>query len=88
MTNTPTSSATSAPLTERRFAVLIDSETSVQQWMKPGQGQFRIEYRSNEPYEPDFVVETRDRMLICEVKARNEMDDPVVKDKATAARKW
>jgi type III restriction enzyme len=27
-------------------------------------------------------------LLICEVKARNELDDPIVKAKAAAATKW
>ena len=36
----------------------------------------------------DFLVETADEMLICEVKARNELDDPVVRAKAKAACLW
>lgn len=56
--------------------------------MKPGRAQFQIEYRSGEGYEPDFVVETKSRSLILEVKARNEMDDPIVQAKAAAASKW
>ena len=47
-----------------------------------------IEYRRGERYEPDFVVETAAEKLICEVKARNEMADPVVLAKANAARTW
>jgi type III restriction enzyme len=73
---------------ERRFAVLIESEPSVQKWIKPGKGQFQIEYRSGENYEPDFVVETADKMLICEVKAQNEANDPDVLAKAQAAVNW
>ncbi len=73
---------------ERRFAVLIESEPSVQKWIKPGKGQFQVEYRSGDNYEPDFVVETADRMLICEVKAQNEASDPVVLAKAQAAVNW
>ena len=73
---------------ERRFAVLIDGESSVEKWIKPGRAQFQIEYRSGEGYEPDFVVEAEDRMLICEVKARKELDDPAVQAKAKAATKW
>ncbi|MBV9084616.1 MAG: hypothetical protein JOZ62_18225, partial [Acidobacteriaceae bacterium] len=73
---------------ERRFAVLIESESSVQKWIKPGKGQFQIEYRSGENYEPDFVVETADRMFICEVKAQNEVNDPIVLAKAQAAVNW
>jgi type III restriction enzyme len=73
---------------ERRFAVLIESEPSVQKWIKPGRGQFQIEYKSGENYEPDFVVETRDRMFICEIKAQNEQSDPIVLAKAQAAVNW
>jgi len=75
---------------EREFAVLIDSnnEADVIRWMKPGAGQFRIEYANGQSYEPDFVVETRSQKLIVEIKAANEMDDPIVKAKTRAATKW
>ena len=73
---------------ERRLAVTIDSEAGVEKWLKPGRNHFRIDYRSGEAYEPDFVVETAIQMLILEVKARNELDDPTVKAKAAAATKW
>jgi len=75
---------------ERRFAVLIDSpsESSVTRWVKPGRGQFVIEYRRGERYEPDFVVETLTEKLICEVKARRDLDDLDVLVKAKAARTW
>ncbi len=73
---------------ERRLAVLIDGDASVEKWLKPGRNQFRIDYRSGEAYEPDFVVETVAKMLILEVKARNELEDPTVKAKAAAATKW
>lgn len=73
---------------ERRLAVIVDGDAGVEKWLKPGRSQFRIDYRSGEAYEPDFVVETATRMLILEVKARNELDDPTVKAKAAAATKW
>jgi type III restriction enzyme len=41
-----------------------------------------------EGYEPDFVVETADGILLCEVKAESEMKDPTVLAKAQAAIKW
>jgi type III restriction enzyme len=56
--------------------------------LKPGRQQFQIEYRSGEGYEPDFVVETDKRMVICEVRAANELTDPTVRAKAQAAVKW
>jgi len=55
--------------------------------MMPGRAQFQIEYRSDEAYEPDFVVETKDRIPICEIKAEKELADPVVQSKASAATK-
>jgi type III restriction enzyme len=73
---------------ERRLAVIIDSDGSTKKWIKPGRNQFRIDYRSGEAYEPDFVVETEASMLICEVKAQNELNDATVEAKAAAATKW
>ncbi|RYY23231.1 MAG: restriction endonuclease subunit R [Sphingomonadales bacterium] len=73
---------------ERRLAAIVDGDATVEKWLKPGRNQFRIDYRSGEAYEPDFVVETDTKMLILEVKARNELDDPAVKAKAAAATKW
>lgn len=76
--------------TEREFAVILESssEVTVLRWMKPSVGQFRIEYSAGQAYEPDFVVETTTEKLIVEIKAKNEMNDPVVLAKAKAARKW
>lgn len=73
---------------ERRLAEIVDGDADVEKWLKPGRNQFRIDYRSGESYEPDFVVETKTKMLICEVKAKNELEDPIVKAKAAAATKW
>lgn len=73
---------------ERRLAVIIDRDACVDKWIKPARNQFRIDYRSGEAYEPDFVVETKTKVLICEVKAQNELDDATVKAKAAAATKW
>ena len=73
---------------ERRFAVLLEGDKTVDKWIKPGRAQFQIEYRSGDAYEPDFVIETTTRMLIAEVKAANEITDPVVLAKAQAAVKW
>ena len=75
---------------ERRFAVLIDGdfEKSVHRWIKPGAGQFQIEYASGQAYEPDFVIETEAEKLVVEIKARNEMDDEIVLAKARAAAEW
>jgi type III restriction enzyme len=75
---------------ERRFACMIDSdrEPSVEKWLKPGRGQFQIEYQPGRPYEPDFVIETGTTKLIVEVKARKDLADPIVMEKARAADAW
>lgn len=74
---------------ERQFALLIDRhEPKIMRWLKPGAGQFQIEYKAGAPYEPDFVIEAEDRFSIVEIKAANELDDPDVKAKARAATRW
>ena len=42
---------------ELRLAQVLEQDRTVVRWMKPSPGQFRIEYRSGQNYEPDFVVE-------------------------------
>jgi type III restriction enzyme len=74
---------------ERRFAVILeDSEKFVDHWIKPAPGIFRIKYESGSWYEPDFVVETATAKFICEVKARDDMQNDDVKAKSRAAVEW
>ena len=56
--------------------------------VEAGSWRFEITYTRGDRYQPDFLVETATEMLICEVKAANEMSDPIVQAKATAARTW
>ncbi|MFC0308741.1 DEAD/DEAH box helicase family protein [Gallibacterium trehalosifermentans] len=75
--------------TERRFAVIL--ERDAQKWFKPNKGQFHIYYQINaeqKEYVPDFVVETKDSLLMIETKARTDLDNPEVQAKANAARTW
>ncbi len=79
--------------TERKFAVILEKESdaSILKWFKPAKGQFQIFYKfenENPEYQPDFVVETTDRIYMCETKARNEMKDSEVLAKKEAALKW
>lgn len=75
---------------ERRFAAMIDSdfEKNVLRWLKPGPGQFAIEYLAGKTYEPDFVVELTGEKLIVEIKADNEVQDRIVQEKSRAAAEW
>jgi type III restriction enzyme len=73
---------------ERRFACRLEQMPEIVRWLRPAPGQFDIEYAGGKGYEPDFVVETAGEKVIVEVKADGEMNDPVVQDKARAARTW
>jgi type III restriction enzyme len=74
--------------TERRFSVLLENDTSVLKWTKPGRQTFQIHYEGDANYEPDFVTETEAGYFLCEPKAEQEMEDPAVKAKAHAAALW
>lgn len=72
--------------TERRFAVILDRDS--QRWLKPSARDLHIYYSHEAKYHPDFVVETVNGKYICETKAANEMQDPVVLLKTKAAKAW
>lgn len=73
--------------TERVFAIVLENDKAVQKWMRPSPKQFNIYYgvEGTSRYEPDFIVETDDKIYMVEIKARNEIDNPLVKEKAKAA---
>ena len=70
---------------ERRFSIILDRDG--EKWFKPSQAEFPIYYRDG-TYVPDFVVETKDAKLVCEVKAAKEVKDPQVLAKADAIQLW
>jgi type III restriction enzyme len=78
--------------TERRFAVTLEDDSAVLKWVKPPKGTFQIGYSlrvgHEEPYEPDFVVETKTAKFLCEPKRASEMTDEIVLAKARAAATW
>jgi type III restriction enzyme len=74
--------------TERRFAIILEDETSVLKWLKPPKDVLRIYYYQEEAYQPDFVVETTTARYLCEPKRASEMTDEVVLLKAKAATLW
>ena len=76
---------------ERKFAIILEDDDSVEKWFKPARGQFQIFYRKNHQsaeYQPDFVVETSTGIFLCEPKARDEMSDAIVLAKRDAAVAW
>jgi len=73
---------------ERKLAVVLEKDSSVRLWMKPGPNQFKIFDNDGAPYQPDFVVETETAKLVIEVKRLTEMHAPDVMRKANAATLW
>jgi len=74
---------------ERKLAVILDREA--QKWFKPARGQFQLFYRGEtdlQEYQPDFVAETEDSILMLEPKASNQMTDSEVLAKRDSAIEW
>lgn len=77
--------------TERTLAIVLEGDANVLKWMRPAPKQFNIYYSCSDGerrYEPDFVVETANKIYMVETKASNELEDKIVKEKARAARKY
>lgn len=76
---------------ERRFSVVLENDAAVLKWSRPTKEDIRIDYKKEGdyvPYEPDFVVETASAKYLCETKRADELIDPEVIAKATAAATW
>lgn len=73
---------------ERRFAVILERDPSVVAWLRPAAGLLRIYAADGSEYRPDFVVETVEEKLLCEIKAANQMESKDVGEKARLAREW
>ncbi len=74
---------------ERKLAVVLERDAI--KWFRPAKGQLPIVYRSGADhleYQPDFVAETEDTKYILELKASNQLNDPIVLAKKEAAMKW
>ena len=75
--------------TERRFSIILERDAL--KWFKPVIRQFQIVYKDgvNQPeYQPDFIAELDNCVLMVETKARSDMEDASVLAKAEAARQW
>ncbi|MGN6819506.1 MAG: DEAD/DEAH box helicase [Sphingomonas sp.] len=74
---------------ERKLAVILEREAL--KWMRPAKGQFQMFYRSGNDhleYQPDFVAETADRILMLEPKMATQMQDKYVLAKREVAIQW
>jgi type III restriction enzyme len=78
---------------EKDFATILEQDANVKKWLRPAKSQFELYYRAapHEPqkkYEPDFVVETENKIYIVEVKSVAVLDDAIVLAKATSALQY
>ncbi|WP_426935322.1 DEAD/DEAH box helicase family protein [Pseudomonas fulva] len=73
---------------ERQMSELLERDPSVKLWMKPGPNQFKLYSSDGLPYQPDFVVESTDRLLIIETKRADHMKETSVLQKAELAALW
>jgi type III restriction enzyme len=74
---------------ERKLAVILERESL--KWLRPAKGQFQMFYRSGNDhleYQPDFVAETADRILMLEPKMASQMQDKDVLAKRDVAVRW
>lgn len=79
---------------EGRLAYLLDSDETVEDWLRPAPSQFdglfwRDQHgNSQHRYEPDFVVELPDEIVMVEVKPSTEINDHDVQAKKQTAEKY
>ncbi|MFS3137010.1 DEAD/DEAH box helicase [Gluconacetobacter sacchari] len=75
--------------TERKLAVILERESL--KWMRPAKGQFQMFYRSGNDhleYQPDFVAEMGDCIVMLEPKMATQMTDEDVLAKHDVAVQW
>jgi len=75
--------------TERILAIILERES--QKWFSPIVGQFQIFYRlgnDHREYQPDFVAETADSILMMETKSEGRTAEVEVLAKRDAAIQW
>jgi len=79
---------------EARMAYLLDKDTAVEDWLRPAPNQFEgLHWRdaqgdANHRYEPDFVVELADEIVMIEVKPADEVALPDVQAKKKTADEY
>lgn len=75
--------------TERKLAVILERESL--KWLRPARGQFQMFYRSGNDhleYQPDFVAEMDDCVVMLEPKMATQMTDKDVQAKRDVAVQW
>jgi type III restriction enzyme len=74
---------------ERKLAVILEREAL--KWLRPARGQFQMFYRLGSDhleYQPDFIAELADCILMLEPKMAKQMKDDDVLAKRDVAVQW
>jgi len=75
--------------TELDFAFLLENDDNILKWLRPVPNQFKIYWgNGTHLYEPDFVVETKDKIYMIETKAEKDMSNEDVTEKKRAAEEY
>lgn len=75
--------------TELDLSFILENDSKVLRWLRPVSQQFNIYWSySSRKYEPDFIVETVDRIYMIETKAANEINNEEVQAKKIAAEEY
>lgn len=76
-------------LPELDFARVLEVDSDVLKWLRPAPKQFNIYWgKSRQNYEPDFVVETAEKIYMVEVKAKSEISTYEVQEKGRAGAEY
>ena len=70
------------------ISVILEDDPEVLRFIKPPLNQMGLYYKAATQYNPDFLVETKDKKYMVEVKAVNQTDTEEVQEKALAGIKW
>ncbi len=75
--------------TEQDFANVLELDREVLRWLRPAATQFNIFWANgSRKYEPDFVVETQDKIYLLETKAEKDISAEEVRLKKQAAEEY
>jgi len=73
---------------ERIYSVILEEDADVIRWIKPPLNQLGLFWQTGQQYNPDFLVETKYKKYMVEVKAANEITSDEVVAKAREGIKW
>ncbi len=73
---------------ERKFSVVLESDSRVLKWIKPPLNQLGIYYAAGSQYNPDFLVETVEGKFMIEIKEERELNNKEVSLKKIEGELW